>query len=424
MNTHKTGYKTFKNIDDRYISFIDQSKQSKKSKEILWDWVNERRANALKDTTTIGLLGTIINIVEGLNKDLLLIKGKDGKNYLQDFFKNNNFKVTQELWYKKCLKRFWYWLSNYKEDPSFLVAVNWINTKQLSSKCSLESKKKREDNLLSPEEVRKMIAKATLLRDKLAISLLADTGIRAESVGASKNQRSISIKQIEFKKGYAIIRDIQEKFGKKRDIVVTESLSYLIKVFNEHPFKDDPNAPLFLTYSSNRMNQRWGYSGLKDMLHNVSKLAISRIVNPHDFRHLKATRLYLDDNLSDEAKMKLMGWSSRRMLDTYTHIDFNGAKDEYLAKKGIITIDKDKKKVEAVILKPKECLVCRHINSTTDAICENCGNSLDYENMVKEFTSKENEKALIIINEATKKNPKIIKEIAKTIMKIYLKKKR
>ena len=305
MQMHKVGFRRYKNIQDRYDSYIKEAKLSKGSKDLLEEWIAERRSNKFKDVNNIGLLGTIINVAQEAELDLVTV---DNKKILQDFFNNNTFKDSQELWYKKSLKRFYKWLSVNKDEPRYLVNINWIDTRQLSQRCSQTAHKKREDRLLSPEEVRKMISKAVLLRDKLAIALIADTGIRAESIGASRNQRSINVGQIEIKKGYAIIKDIEEKFSKKRNVVVTEALSYLIKYWNELPedHKKEPNNPLFLAYSSNRYGKRWGYSGLKDMLHKYSKLALGRVINPHDFRHLKATRLHLDDNLSDDAKCKLI----------------------------------------------------------------------------------------------------------------------
>ncbi len=125
------------------------------------------------------------------------------------------------------------------------------------------------------------------------------------------------------------------------------------------------------------------------MLERVSIEAIGRIVDLHDFRHLKSTRLVLDENLSDDSKCKLMGWSSRRMLDRYAHITVDDAKTELLQKKENITLDENKKNVESAILKPKECLVYHNINGSTDDLCEKCGNSLNYEQMIKDFTNRE-----------------------------------
>jgi len=415
----KKGYKKYKDINERYSAFIDGSKLLGDSKKILWEWVKERQGNSLKDNSTLGLIGTVIGITEEINRDLTKITRKD----LQKYFTEKQLKSTTELWYKKVLKRFYYWLSQNKDNPKYLHVTNWINTKELSRKCTQHAQKKREDNLITPEEVRKMVSKAVLLRDKLAISFLADTGVRAESVGASTyHKRSINVGQVEFQKGYATIKDIEEKFDKKRNIIVTEALSYLIKYWNELPedYRKKEDNPLFMAYSNNRYGKRWGYSGLKDMLHKVSKQALGRIINPHDFRHLKGTRLHLDENLSDDAKCKLMGWTSRRMLDRYNHTKFDDAKREYLEKKGIIKIDKKKVKVEPSILKPKECLVCHHINSSTDGICEQCGNSLDYESMIKDFTQKQgiDRKALLIIKTLSELNPNLMEELVKSVKKL------
>ncbi len=433
----RMGWKNFKNEDERYKECIDNSGLSKINKAILWEWSEERRANQYRDKNNVGLIGTIRRFGEYIGKDFDKIDKSDVKDFFtntlqcpkcRDFFSNTQEKCNDcdkvlrslsnstELWYKKALRRFYKWMADDREQSSLFDCVRWIDTRRLSSKCSLSAMKKREDNLLNPSEVRKMLKSAVLLRDKLAISLLADSGVRAETIGASHNQRSINIGQIEFKENYAIIHDIEEKFDKKRDVVVTEALSYLIKYFNEHPFKDDLDSPLFLNYSTNRRNQRWGYSGLKNMLQNVSNEAIGRQINPHDFRHLKGTRLHLDENLSDDAKCKLMGWSSRRMLDRYNHTTFEDAKEEYLIQKGILKIDKNKKKVESAILLPKQCPRCSQINTPTDEVCDKCGMTLDMHEILREYEAlKKGEK------EVTKfLNIPEVQELYKVVHKLQL----
>lgn len=408
----KVGFKRYANIDEKYKAFIDENKLSAESKKILWEWAKDRRANKFRDKNNLGLLGTIRDIGLAVKKDLDKIEKAD----LQRFFSNTELSPTTELWYKKALKRFYAWLCKSRDDPALFRAVAWIDTKELSKKCSHRAHKKREDNLLSPNDVRKMISKAPLLRDKLAIALLADTGVRAETVGASSNKRSINCGQIKFHKGYAVINDIEEKFDKQRNVIVTEALSYLLKYWNELPeeHRKNPKKPLFIGYSSNKYGIRWGYTGLKLMLHRVSKEALGRTINPHDFRHLKATRLHLDEELSDDAKCKLMGWSSRRMLDRYNHTTFDEAKEEYLIKKGILIKEKGKKKAEAAILRPRECLVCHHLNSSTDTICEQCSNTLDYESIIKAHTEREKHEQEL----ASFLTPEAFQKLFKTVHKL------
>lgn len=385
----KAGYKKYDSIEDKYKYHIEHNNLTQDSKDILRAWMKERRSNGFRDRNNIALMGTIRTIIEQVGNDINGVS----KEKLQDFFADSTLKPTTKLWYQKALKRFYKWLSIYRDEVQYLQLINWINTKELSKKCNRKAAKRREDNCPTPEETKKMINQAMHLRDKLAIALIADTGCRAETVGASHNQRSINVGQVEFHKGYALIKGITEKFDKERDVVVTEALSYLIKYWNELPedHKAKPENPLFISYAHNRKGKRWGYTGLKDMMHRVSKESIGRIINPHDFRHFKSTRLALDENISDDAKMKLMGWSSRRMLDRYSHVKFDDAKVEFLEKKGIISVDKDKKRVEAAILKPKECFACHNICSEGDTVCEKCSTPLDYNKIIEKSDAKEKE---------------------------------
>ena len=408
------GFIRYKNMDDRYKANIENNNLNKKSKKILWEWANERRANNFKDQNNIGLIQTIVTIIEQVGNDITKVSKQD----LQKFFEKNNIKPSTELWYKKVLKRFYNWLSIHHDNVKYLLLINWINTKQLASKCSQSASKKREDNLLSPNDVRKMISGALLLRDKLAIALLSDCGVRAETIGAQygKTKKSINCGQIEFHKGYAIIYDVCEKFDKKRNVIVTESLSYLIKYWNELPkeYRDNQKNPLFISYTNSCRGQRWGYSGLKDMLHEVSQRVLGRTINPHDFRHFKATRLSIDENLSDDSKCKLMGWSSRRMLDRYSHIKFDDAKAEYLEKKGIVKIGRDKKAVEIKILHPKQCYECDNICNITDDVCDKCG--ADFNKTEKRI--KELERTVEVLSrfaDKVMKNQNLRKSIEKEI---------
>ncbi len=428
MGYMKKGYKNYKNILERYNCSIEEGTLTTNNKALLWEYVKERQANGIKDEATLGIIYFIRKFAEYVGKDLIEIKGKPGKEIVKSFFtdirkcprckdiyhfsvnscksivvgKNGRERIicnkalsplspSTDLWYKKILKRFYFWLSQNKDDTDFLITTSWINTNQLSGKCSQAAAKKREDTLLKPEDVRKMIDAAYILRDKLAIAILADTGVRAETIGASRNKRSINIGQIEFCEGYAIIHNIEEKFGKKRDVIITEALSYLIRYYNEHPYKNDPSAPLFMNMSRNKKGQRWGYSGLRNMLHENSKRSLGKIVSPHSYRHLRASCYTLDEGLSDEAKMKLMGWNSRRMLERYTHTKFEDAKTELLAKKGIIKIEDKKIKASYSILKDKECPRCKEQNTPTDSICQKCGMTLDVSKLVQNYERKNEE---------------------------------
>ena len=412
MKDRRTGFKKYDSVLDRYRFFIDDSGLCVNSKKILWDFKEERCANGIKDDCTMGLLGTIVNIGEAVGKDFLQTTSDD----LKTFFGRMTFKPTQELVYKKGIILFYRWLSKHKNDPNFLLPVYWINTRHLSRKCTQEAAMKRDENVPSSEETRRMISEAMLLRDKLAIAMLADTGCRAETIGASRNKRSISVGQVEFHKGYASINGIKGKFDKPTTLIITESLSYLIKYWNELPenHKKNPDNPLFMCYSKNEFGKRWSYPGLRYMLHKISEKAIGRIINPHDFRHAKATRLDSDKNLSEDTKCKLMQWSNRRMLERYSHRRFSDARKEYLQEKGIIPAENNETTSTSTILQPKECMVCHHINSITDTICENCGNTLDYKSIIKEVTEQEHSK-----DELTKfMQPEEIQKLFKIIYKL------
>ena len=395
---------------DKINRCITDNGLSENNKKLLFGFSAEQRANNCKDRTILNIIQVMARVGKVVKKDYIDFKREDIIQFFEDvkrcnkcrklFSQSNDecescnshlekLNSSVELWYKKALKQFFRWLDSNNPGLNLYGCTSWLDTRRLSAKCSSAARKKREDALITPQEVQLMIEKATLLRDKFAIALLADTGVRAETIGATSNDRSISIGQIEFKGNHAIIHDIEEKGDKKRDIIVTEALGYLIKYFNEHPCRDNPQSPLFIGYSKNRRHERWGYTGLHNTINTVSVEAIGRKLNPHDFRHLKATRLQLDDDLSDDAKCKLMGWSSVAMLQRYRHTTFNDAKDEFLAKKGLIEIAAKSNSDNQSLSLSKTCSKCQHINTSTDMICESCGLSLNIKEIIKAHSELE-----------------------------------
>jgi len=163
---------------------------------------------------------------------------------------------------------------------------------------------------------------------------------------------------------------VDGKTGFRRVRAVSSS-PYLLEWINKHLLKDDSKAFLWL---SNRLKP-FGYSGISEMLYRIARRAgIKKKVNPHNFRHSRAT--YLANFLTEAQMKEYFGWvQGSDMASIYVHLSGRDVDNALLKVYGI---DKPEEKQES-IMKPKECLRCHRVNQATNKFCSRCGMPLDEE---------------------------------------------
>jgi len=130
-----------------------------------------------------------------------------------------------------------------------------------------------------------------------------------------------------------------------RKIRVITSAPYLIKWLNEHPKKDNPDAPIWISQKGNC--NHLAYGGLAKICWNAKKKSgITKPCNPHSFRHSRAT--YLAGHISDALLKEYMGWSmNSNMTAVYVHLNGKQLDDELFKLNGV-------KKKEEIFEKTEE----------------------------------------------------------------------
>lgn len=183
--------------------------------------------------------------------------------------------------FKLTLRKFYKWLRNTDEFPE---EVKWFKTH-----IKYHAIKNPED-MLTEEEVQKMVSLCGNSRDRAFISILYESGC---SIGELLMLR---INQVKFD-SYGALLLVNGKTGFRR-VRIVASVPYLTEWINKHPSKDKQKEFLWL----NRKFERWGYNSILNMLRRVARKAkIAKKVNPHNFRHSRAS--YLANHLT-EAQMK------------------------------------------------------------------------------------------------------------------------
>lgn len=258
--------------------------------------------------------------------------------------------------YKIILKRFYRWLLGNDED--FPIQVKWIRSSEPKNKLLPEE-------LLTPQEVLKLVDAAIHPRDKAFVMTLYETGTRIGEI------LPIKIKHLSFDGDMASIF-VNGKTGPRR-IPIVISASYLAQWLNMHPYKRDPEAyvwaKLILRKQQDRLpTQEMTYSAAKKILEQAFRRAgIIKRCYPHIFRHARAS--HMANHLTESQLKHYFGWTqSSDMASRYVHMsgrDIDGAIKQYYG------IAQEEKK--SFPLKPSTCARCGEVLPLTAMFCGRCG---------------------------------------------------
>lgn len=219
------------------------------------------------------------------------------------------------------------------------------------------SDKKLPEQLLTEEDALALINSCLNPRDKCLVSVLFESGARIGEVGM------LRIKDIVFDQNGAKII-LVGKTG-PRKIRLVASAKHLADWVNQHPNKNDAEALLWV---GPRENQPLRYNGLKKIIAQAAKRAgIKKPINPHHFRHSRAT--LLARNLSDQILKDYLGWAPNSgMASVYVHLSGKQTDDAILGLYGLKEKSSDSKEE----LMPQKCPGCGKVNEPTAIYCAKC----------------------------------------------------
>ena len=122
-----------------------------------------------------------------------------------------------------------------------------------------------------------------------------------------------------------------------------------------------------LLFKNRYRNEPLSYNIIERVLKDAKESAkIKKPVNPHHFRHSRASQLA--NNLTEAQMCGFFGWGhGSKMPGVYVHLSSKDVDDAILKMSG-----KVKSNQETRTLKPVVCLRCKKENKVTDAFC-NCG---------------------------------------------------
>lgn len=338
---------------------IKESPISENNKKTIIRFHDNCFSEGLSTARVVRYLYDLIKIENWLGKDFEHAGMEDIKALVCIIEKTSYAEHTKRD-LKIILKKFYRWLRGTEEYPP---EVRWIKTN------IKRNKNKLPEDMLTEDEIEKLINAAEHPRDRALVAVLYESGCRIGELA------SLKLKNINFDE-YGAQLLVNGKTGARR-IRIISSVPYLSEWINRHPLKNDPEAPIWI----NRINENKAieYAAIKNILLCLKKKAgIKKKVNPHNFRHSRAS--YLANHLTEAQMNQYFGWvQGSNMPAIYIHISGRDVDPAILRLYGI----KNREEKRESKLKPKLCPRCEQTNPFTNKFCSRCGMPLDKETIIE-----------------------------------------
>ncbi|WMW22732.1 tyrosine-type recombinase/integrase [Methanolobus mangrovi] len=334
-------------------NLILNSPYSEKNKELIFEFVNVLYAEGISTARVLKYLSSLHNLSKWFNKPFPEITKTDVYKLVGDLERSDRSVWTKRD-YRVVLKRFFRWMNNDK-DPEITA---WISTNVK------QKDRKMPEELLTEEEVKKMLEVAEHPRDAAIVAVWYDSGGRVGENGTR------SIKHIGFDQ-YGSYEIVKGKTGMRR-VRLVMSTPYIAAWLSIHPMKNDPEAPLWVNIGRHSHGKPMKYDAIRMVLKRLAKKAgIKKRVYPHLFRHTRATELA--NHLTQAQMESHLGWiHGSDMPGTYIHLSGQQVDDAILSIYGLVK-DEDRKP----ILTSVNCPRCKTMNGPTSDFCCSCGMALN-----------------------------------------------
>ena len=310
----------------------------------------------IREGLTLSCVAKYVNslstIASWTDKDFRDFKKEDVEALVEVIQKEDRSDWTKHA-RRVALKKFFRYLRKTSDYPE---EVRWIKTSMKKRNSKLP------DELLTENEVLRLIDHCLNLRDGAIISFLWESGCRVGEL------LSLQIKHVQFDEdGYARVVIPEGKTGPRR-LRCISSAPHLNLWLQNHSLKEDKNAPLWVGIGTSGRDQPLMYTAVRKLLSNAAgRAGIKKAVNPHNFRHSRAT--FLAKHMTEAQMKQYLGWvQSSSMAAIYVHL---AGRDTDEAVERICGVEKNGAKKDSV-LKPKECLRCRFVNPAEFKFCGRC----------------------------------------------------
>jgi len=247
---------------------------------------------------------------------------------------------------------------------------------------NVKESERRAPLFFTDQEVEGMIRAADRLRDKAFIATYGEMG------GRPSEFLLLRIGDLTFDENGVVVQIRQGKTG-WRTLRLISSAAYLADHISTHPYRSDPNAPLWLTTSTNHLNQPMSWLAADKLVKEAGSKAGVRKGRCHMymFRHGSATR---NARFLTDAEMRLMfGWSpSSKVPGRYVHLSGGDLDQKYQQVYGSGRPVEPPRPSFAPVICPR----CQEKASPGMLYCPRCASPLDQAERAKVAVQEESTK--------------------------------
>jgi len=288
---------------------------SDRNKELILEFVDNCFICGLGEHRVLKYISTLKCIAFAIEKDLDKVTMPELKRYVSTLERSDKSEWTKHD-YKITIRKFYRWYYN-EENPEL---TKWIKT------TVKRKRQKAPEDILTEAEIQTLIDNATNNRDKALIALLWDIGARIGEIGALK------IKDLIFDE-IGLTVHVNGKTGFRR-VRAVWSIEYLNLWLNEHPERDNSNAPLWFKFGTEEL-ETLRYDAIRRRLIKISeKACIKKKIHPHLFRHSRAT--FMANYLTEAQMNQYFGWiQGSDMPFIYVHLSGRDIDDAVLKANGV-----------------------------------------------------------------------------------------
>lgn len=257
--------------------------------------------------------------------------------------------------------------------------------RHLSTRIDKSRERIRKDRFSLPEFERLVASFGTDSRMQALLHLCL------ESLGRPQEVLGRNVGDVELHENYAkvfISEHGKEGVGFLRCI---DSFYYLSKWLNEHPRKEDRNAPLFVNLGTRQRFARLKPPAVSNMLRDRCRLlGIGKPITLYSLKRNGVTicRLRGDSDVDIQHRAR---WATTKQLRTY---DLSSQDDTFkieLMKRGMIKPEQRYASPDMM----KRCPFCSHENGMAESVCLRCRRPLDREKLEQaEKRREDKERAL------------------------------
>jgi integrase len=277
---------------------------------------------------------------------------------------------------KKILRIFYRWVKT----GSRLKKPNEIDPYEIQGITlgKVKDKIARED-LLDDDDLEKLLkACGENERDRCFIDVHTESGNRPGET------LSLRIKDVKTDEHGAIINVIGKTNA--RPVRLIRSVPNLLTYLRNHPYKNDPDAPLWIMIDPDDYGRPMTYYAARAMiLRRVKNAKMSKKVYLNLFRHSEATKTA---NYMTEAQMrKRHGWTATsKMPSRYVHLINSDVENAIFKHYGITKNEEIKPDA------PIKCQFCDMFNPHDSEVCSKCVKPLDLKTAMKIDEKAQDEK--------------------------------